>query len=185
MQYTRYYAPGIFHTRYNIQYHIRIQPENICSSLIFAALQHKAVIGSRRCVSCHSLLPPPVLVGFLIYTQHVYGIRHYNPEFFSLRFVFLYGQTPGIGIPPSDRATRPYTKVHLDFCLRFSALIGQIGRVPLFGAGPRRYIRSRLFRLAVTVFWRPLPLPGGKKASESRSFLGPFALQNCLRILCP
>ena len=32
-------------------------------------------------------------------------------------------------------------------------LIGQIGRVPLFGAGPRRYIRSRLFRLAVTVFW--------------------------------
>ena len=31
----------------------------------------------------------------------------------------------------------------------------------------------------------PLPLPGGKKASESRSFLGPFARQNCLRILHP
>ena len=29
----------------------------------------------------------------------------------------------------------------------------------------------------------PLSLPGGKKASESRAFLGPFALQNCLRIL--
>ena len=73
----------------NIQYHIRIQPENICSYLIFAALQHKAVIGSRSCVSCLSLLPPPVLVGFLIYTQHVCGIRHYNPEFFSLRLAGL------------------------------------------------------------------------------------------------
>ena len=61
---------------------------------------------------------------------------------------------PESGIPPSDRATRRYTKVHLDVCLRFSMLIGQIGLVPLFGAGPRRYFRSRLFRLAVTVFWR-------------------------------
>ena len=26
----------------------------------------------------------------------------------------------------------------------------------------------------------PLPLPGGEKASESTSFLGPFARQNCL-----
>ena len=49
-----------------------------------------------------------------------------------------------------------YTNVHLDFCLRFSTLIGQIGRVPLFGAGPRRYIRSQLFRLAVTIFCRAL-----------------------------
>ena len=95
------------------------------------------------------------------------------------------GQTPESGIPPSDRAIRRYTKVHLDFCLRFSTLIGQIGRVPLFGARPRRYVRSRLFRLAVTVSGVPLPLPGGKKGSESRSFLGPFALQIGLRILRP
>ena len=32
----------------------------------------------------------------------------------------------------------------------------QIGFVPLFGAGPRRYIRSRLLRLAVTAFWHAL-----------------------------
>ena len=62
---------------------------------------------------------------------------------------FNLGKTPESGIPPSYRATRRYTKVHLGFCLRFSMLIGQIGRVPLFGAGPRRDIRSRLFRLAV------------------------------------
>ena len=98
---------------------------------------------------------------------------------------FIKGQTPESGIPHSDRATRRYTKVHLDFCLRFSTLIGQIGRVPLFGAGPRWYIRSRLFRLAVIAFWRALTLPGGKKASESRFFLGPFARLNCLRILRP
>ena len=66
----------------------------------------------------------------------------------------LYGQTPEFGIPHSYCATRRYIKVHLDFCLRFSTLIGQIGRVTLFGAGPRRYIMSRLFRLAVTAFWR-------------------------------
>ena len=66
------------------------------------------------------------------------------------------GQTPESGIRPSERATRRYTKVQLDFCLRFSTLIGQIGCVPLFGAGPRRYITSRLFRLAVTAFWRAL-----------------------------
>ena len=46
-------------------------------------------------------------------------------------------------------------KVHLGFCLRFSTLIGQMGRVPPFGAGSKRYIRSRLFRLAVTVFLCP------------------------------
>ena len=73
--------------------------------------------------------------------------------------------------------------MHLGFCLRFSALIGQIGRVPLFGAGPRRYIRSRLFRLAVTVFWRALTASWRQKAIARRSFLGPFARQNCLRIL--
>ena len=93
------------------------------------------------------------------------------------------GKTPENGIPPSDRATRRYTKVHLDFGLRFSTLIGQIGRVPPFGAGPRRYIRSRLFRLAVTVFWRALTASWRQKAIARRSFLGPFARQNCLRIL--
>ena len=64
----------------------------------------------------------------------------------------LQWQTPESGKPMSDRATRRYTKVHFDLCLRFSTLIGQIGRLPLFGAGPRRYSRSRLFRLEVTVF---------------------------------
>ena len=78
------------------------------------------------------------------------------------------GKTPEIGIPTGYRSTRRYTKVRLRFCLRFSTSIGQIGRVPLFGAGPRRYIRSRLFRLAVTASGVPLPLPGGKKASERR-----------------
>ena len=61
-------------------------------------------------------------------------------------------QTPESVISPNYRATRRYTKVHLGFCLRFSTPIGQIGRLPLFGAGPRRYTRSRLFRLAVTTF---------------------------------
>ena len=45
----------------------------------------------------------------------------------------------------SDRATRRSTKVHLDFCLRFSTLIGQIGRVPLFGVGStafRRWVQA-------------------------------------------
>ena len=79
-------------------------------------------------------------------------------------------QTPEIGIPPSDRATRRYTKVHLDFCLRPSTLIGQIGRVPLFGAGPRRYIRSRLFRLAVTVFWRALTASWRQKGKRKQVF---------------
>ena len=72
------------------------------------------------------------------------------------RRILFQGRTPESGIPHSDHATRRYTNVHLEFCLRFSALIGQIGRVPHFGAGPRRNIRSRLFRLAVTVFWRAL-----------------------------
>ena len=64
--------------------------------------------------------------------------------------------------------TQKYT--HLDFCLRFSTLIGQIGRVPLFGAGPRRYIRSRLFRLAVTVFWRALTASWRQKGKRKQAF---------------
>ena len=63
-----------------------------------------------------------------------------------------------------------HTKVHLGFCLRFSTLISQIGRVPLFGAGPRRYIRSRLFRLAVTAFWRALPASWRQKGKRQQIF---------------
>ena len=98
-------------------------------------------------------------------------------------YVFFW-KKPESGISTSYLAIRRYTKVHLGFCLRFSTLIGQIGRVPLFGAGPRRYIRSGLFRLAVTAFWRALTASWRQK-KESRSFLGPFARQNCLRILRP
>ena len=108
--------------------------------------------------------------------RYISKCRHFNMS--KMRYLgtihgiiyiyFFLAQTPESGIPPSYRATRRCTKVHLGFCLRFSTLIGQIGRVPLFGAGPRRYIRSRLFRLAVTAFWRALPFPGGEKASESR-----------------
>ena len=86
------------------------------------------------------------------------------------RVAFLYGQTPESGIRPSDHATRRYTKVHLDFCLRFSTLISQIGRVPLFGAGTRRYIRSGLFRLAVTVFWRALTASWWQKGKRKQVF---------------
>ena len=95
------------------------------------------------------------------------------------------GKTPLIGIPPSYSATRRYTKVHLGFCLRISTLIGQIGHVPLFGAGLRRYIRSRLSSWPSPLSGVPFPLPGGKKASEVRSFLGPFVRQNCHRTLRP
>ena len=83
---------------------------------------------------------------------------------------YYYGQTPESGIPPSHRATRRYTKVHLGLCLRFSTLIGQIGRVPLFGAGPRRYIRSRLFRLAVTAFWRAFTACWRQKGKRKQIF---------------
>ena len=83
-------------------------------------------------------------------------------------------QTPESDIPPSYRATRRHTKMHLGFCLRFSTLIGHIGRVPPFGAGPRRYIRSRLFRLAVTAFWRALTAFSRQKGKRIlRS--GPYA----------
>ena len=80
------------------------------------------------------------------------------------------GQTPESDIPPSYRATRRYTKVHLGFCLRFSTLIGQIGRAPLFGAGPRRYIRSRLFKLAITIFWRALTASWRQKGERNHVF---------------
>ena len=83
---------------------------------------------------------------------------------------FYIGKTPEVGITPSYRATRRYTKVRLGFCLRFSTLIGQIGRVPLFGAGPRRYIRSRLFRLAVTDFWRALTASWRQKGKRKQIF---------------
>ena len=82
----------------------------------------------------------------------------------------IYRQTPESGIPPSYRATRRYTKVHLGCCLRYSTLIGQIGRVPLFGAGPRRYIRSRLFRLAVTAFWRAFTASWRQKGKRKQIF---------------
>ena len=84
---------------------------------------------------------------------------------------FHFRQTPESGIPPSDRAIRRYTNVHHDVCLRSSTLIGQIGRVPLFGAGPRRSIRSRLFRLAVTVFWRALTASSRQKGKPKQVFL--------------
>ena len=80
------------------------------------------------------------------------------------------GQTPESDIPPSYRATRRYTKVHLGFCLRFSTLIGQMGRVPLFGAGPKRCIGSRLFRLAVTTFWRALTASWRQKGKRKQIF---------------
>ena len=88
----------------------------------------------------------------------------------KVTFAFQIGQKPESGKPPSDRATRRYTNVHLAVCLRFSTLIGQIGRVPLFGAGPRRYIRSRLFRLAVTVFWRALTAYWRQKSKRKQVF---------------
>ena len=103
--------------------------------------------------------------------------RSYSQLTFFNFFLFYYyrrsikkGQTPESDIPPSYRATRRYTKVHLGLCLRFSTLIGQIGRVPLFGAGPRRYIRLRLFRLAVTVCWRALTASWRQKGKRKQVF---------------
>ena len=84
--------------------------------------------------------------------------------------ICIFGKSPESGIPPSDRATRRYRKVPLDLCLRFSTLIGKICRVPLFGAGPRRYIRSLLFRLAVTVFWRALTASWRQKGKRKQVF---------------
>ena len=110
-------------------------------------------------MSCGSCLPCGIVV-----TGHVcIGSSSY------LHDIFL-GKTPENGIPPSDRATRRYTKVHLDFCLRFSTLIGQIGRVLLFGAGPRRYIRWWLFRLVVTAFWGALSASWRQKGKRKQIF---------------
>ena len=39
-----------------------------------------------------------------------------------------------------------------------------------FGAGPRRYIRSRLFRLAVTAFWRALIASWRQKGKRKQIF---------------
>ena len=64
--------------------------------------------------------------------------------------------------------------MHFDFCLRFSTLIGRIGRVPPFRAGSRRYIRSRLFRLAVTVFWHALTASWRRKCKRKEAF--PWAI---------
>ena len=99
------------------------------------------------------------------------GAREKIPRTFAHRVpLFNLGKTPESGIPPSYRATRRYTKVHLGFCLRFSTLIGQIGRVPLVGAGPRRYIRSRLFRLTVTAFWRAFTASWREKGKRKQIF---------------
>ena len=132
------------------------------------------------------------LLYFIIFsttiTTRAPGTRYENMNAYSCFLLQKKCETPEIGTPHSDHATKRYTKVHLGSCLRFSALIGQIGRVPLFGAGPRRYIRSRLFSYSgwpSPLSGVPVPLPGGKKASESRYFLGPFARQNCLRIVRP
>ena len=66
--------------------------------------------------------------------------------------------------------TAPQGGTQKYFCLRFSTLIGQMGRVPLFGAGPRRYIRSWLFRLAVTVFWRALTASWRQEGKRKQVF---------------
>ena len=79
-------------------------------------------------------------------------------------------KTPESGTPPSYRATRRYTEVHLGFCLRFSTPISQIGRLLLFGAGPRGYIRSRPFRLAVTAFWRAFSASWRSKGKRKQIF---------------
>ena len=114
--------------------------------------------------------------GFYAVYGRTKGNRHKNKK----------GQTPESDIPPSYCATRRYINVNLGFCVRFSTLIGQIGRVPLFGGEPRRYIRSRLFRLAVTSFWRALTASWRQKGRrKQRSFLGPLARQNCLPFLRP
>ena len=91
-------------------------------------------------------------------------------DFFPRVFLFMKGQTPESGIPPSSSATRRYTKVHLGCCLRFSTPISQIGRLLLFGAGPRGYIRSRPFRLAVTAFWRAFSASWRSKGKRKQIF---------------
>ena len=110
-----------------------------------------------------------------MYECHIQVLTGYQPRTTCMYNLLsqgqiIFGQTPESGIPPSYRATSRYTKVHLGFCLRFSTLIGQIGSVPLFGAGPRRYIRSRLFRLAVTAFWRAFTASWRQKGKRKQIF---------------
>ena len=110
-----------------------------------------------------------------MYECHIQVLTGYQPRTTCMYNLLsqgqiIFGQTPESGIPPSYRATSRYTKVHLGFCLRFSTLIGQIGSVPLFGAGPRRYIRSRLFRFAVTAFWRALTTSYRQKGKRKQTF---------------
>ena len=107
---------------------------------------------------------------FFVFVCHAYSCSKYTQEQRGVCLTIYNGKKPEIGIPTSDCATRRYTTVHLDFCLRFSKLIGQIGRVPLFGAGPRRYIRSRLFRSAVTAFWRALTASWRQKGKRKQVF---------------
>ena len=99
--------------------------------------------------------------------NHQHHINAYNN---TTHRHHLFNGTPESGIPPSDRATRRCTNVHLDVCIRFSALIGQIGRVMLFDAGPRRHIGSRPSRLAVTVFWRALTAYWRQKGKRKQVF---------------
>ena len=103
-------------------------------------------------------------------------------------YIYIYkGQKPESDILPSYRATRRYTKVNLGFCLRFSTLIGQIGRAYRFSALDPGGTSGRGYSgWPSPLSGVPLPLPGGKEGKrKQRSFLGPFARQNCLRILCP
>ena len=81
------------------------------------------------------------------------------------------GQTPESGIPPSFRATVRYSKVCLGLWPQFSALIGQLGRVPLFGARPWRYIRSWLFSSAFTVLWRAVTASWRENRGGKQLFL--------------
>ena len=67
-----------------------------------------------------------------------------------------------------------YSKVCLGLWSQFSTLIGQLGRVPLFGTQPWRYIRSWLFSSAFTVLWRALTASWRENRGESSSFSGFF-----------
>ena len=53
---------------------------------------------------------------------------------------------------------------------RFYTLIDQIGRVPLFGAGTTRYIRSQPIRLAVTALWRAPTASWRQKGKRKQIF---------------
>ena len=78
-----------------------------------------------------------------------------------------------------------YSKVCLGLWSQFSTLIGQLGRVPLFGARPWRYIRSWLFSSAFTVLWRALTASWRENRGESSSFSGFYGPQNRMRPFDP